>query len=176
MIKISGASFMKIVLQFFRKINAPYKLVVMNEETMSEAMSIQLTKKSVYVLFSSLFVLMFLLFSAIILFTPLKYYIPGNNQNVSRAKMLKVQRLADSLQIINQKREQYLFNLIMIANGRVSSPTDTTRLSAAEIEQANGQNDQKIDKANRYNYLKTVRKDSTKTEEPVNKDSINLGK
>jgi Na+/phosphate symporter len=176
MIKISGASFMKIALQFFRKINAPYKLVVINEENMSETMSIHLTKKSVYILFSSLFVMMFLLFSAIILFTPLKYYIPGNNQNVSRAKMLSVQRLADSLQIINQKREQYLFNLITIANGRVSTVSDTTRLSAAEIEQANRQNDQKIDKAHKYDYLKSIHKDSAKTEEPVNKDSIKLGK
>ncbi|MBP6624849.1 MAG: hypothetical protein KA198_06740 [Chitinophagaceae bacterium] len=86
--------------------------------------------------------------------------------------MLKIQKLADSLQLINQKREQYLYNLITIANGKVAQIKDTNRLSANEIDLANRQNDLKIDKAGKYDYLKVKKKDTIKTEETVNKDSL----
>lgn len=172
MIKISGTSLMQILKRFFKSVNAPYKLIAVNEDSLEEVAVIHLTKKSVYIFFSSIFVGMFLLFSIIILFTPLKYYIPGNNQNVSRYKMLKIQKLADSLQLINQKREQYLYNLITIANGKLVQVKDTSRLSPHEIEMANQQNDLKIDKAGKYDYLKVKKKDTIKTEETVNKDSL----
>lgn len=172
MIKISGGNLWRILRRFFKKVNAPYRLVVTNEENMSEALSMQLTKKSVYIFFSTFIVAIFLLLSALFLLTPLRFYIPGTNNNVSRTKLMQLQLVADSLEKINTIREQYILNLIQVANGAVSKEYDSTTLSQAQINAATQLNLSKIDHASKYDYLKTIKKDSTENDESMGKDSL----
>jgi ATP/ADP translocase len=70
MLKITEGKVRKSLKSVFKRMNAPYKLIVVNEETLLEAMTIHLTKKSVFILISSLFVGLFILFSGLI-FLPL---------------------------------------------------------------------------------------------------------
>ncbi len=172
MIKISGGNIYSIFRRFFKKINAPYRLTVTNEETMSEALTMHLTKKSVYIFLSTVFVLIFLLLTALFLLTPLRFYIPGTNNNVSRTKLMQLQKLSDSLVKINNIREQYIFNLINVANGNISSKNDTSKLSGKQIELATQQNLSKIDHASKYDYLKALQNDSTESVESVMKDTL----
>lgn len=171
MIKFSGRTLSRLLRRFFKEINAPYRLTITNEESMSEALTVQLTKKSVYVFMSTVFVLIILLFSSLVLFTPLKYYIPGVNQNVSREKLIQLQKLADSLGKLNTIREAYIFNLIKVANGDLKDERDTVELSDRQIQQATQQNLNRIDHASRYDYLKSLYKDSTSAQETGVKDS-----
>lgn len=94
-----------------KNINSPYRLTVSNEQSGDSVLSFQLTKKSVYILFSTLFVLLFLLFSILIFFTPLKYYIPGNQQSIARSEMIRIKKMCDSLVVLNKSREQYVSEL-----------------------------------------------------------------
>ncbi len=54
-----------------------YRLVIMNDDTYEEVVTFRLSRLSVYIGLSTVFVLLVGLTVAFIFFTPLKYYIPG---------------------------------------------------------------------------------------------------
>ena len=172
MIKFSVGSLSKLLTEFFKKINSPYKVSIVNEDTMQEAIVMHLTKKSVYLFLSSIFIGLFLLFSLVILFTPLRYYIPGNSSTISRSKLIQIQKLSDSLVKINKSREQFIYNLLLVANGHISSENDTSILTPKQIEQANINNSNQIDHVQKYDYLKSERKDIQLVENVGKKDSL----
>ena len=61
----------------FEKMRDKYRLVIMNDETFEEVSSLKLTPLSVYIFVSSLVVGTAILMMLLIMFTPLKRYIPG---------------------------------------------------------------------------------------------------
>ena len=60
-----------------KRLRNRYRLVVMNDDTYEEVVTFKLSRLSVYVMLSTIFVLLVGLTVALIVFTPLKYYIPG---------------------------------------------------------------------------------------------------
>jgi len=162
-----------ILRHFFKKLNAPYRLSITNTASMEESFSFQLTKKSVYLFLTSLFVGIFIFFSLIIFFTPVKYYVPGLQQNSNRKELFKLQNLADSLIKVNKLREGYVYNLLKVVNGGYDTARDTTMLSEDAIKAATAINENKIDRASRYDYLKNQRTDTLGVEK---KDSILIKK
>lgn len=172
MLKITEGNLRKSLKSTFKRMNAPYKLIIVNEETLLETMTIHLTKKSVFILISSLFVGLFLLFSILIFFTPLKYYIPGNNNTISREKLIQIQRTSDSLAKLNAQQEQFMVNLLHVANGNLKQSLDTNLLSEKEINAAFNQNNNQIDRASRYDYLKNQKPDSNVDKSVYKKDSL----
>src|SRR5215211_6562926 len=60
-----------------KRLRNRYRLVVMNDDTYEEVVTFKLSRMSVYVMLSTVFVLLVGLTVALIVFTPLKYYIPG---------------------------------------------------------------------------------------------------
>src|SRR5437868_13719377 len=73
-----------------KRLRNRYRLVVMNEDTYEEVVKFKLTRLSVYIALSSIFVLMVCLTAALIIFTPLKYYLPG--VGYGNAKQIKEYR------------------------------------------------------------------------------------
>jgi hypothetical protein len=60
-----------------KRLRNRYRLVVMNDDTYEEVVTFKLSRLSVYVGLSTIFVLLVGLTVALIVFTPLKYYITG---------------------------------------------------------------------------------------------------
>lgn len=60
-----------------KRLRNRYRLVVMNDDTYEEVVTFKLSRLSVYIALSTIFVLLVGLTVALIIFTPLKYYIPG---------------------------------------------------------------------------------------------------
>lgn len=172
MIKFSVGSASQIIKRFFRKLNEPYKVNITSENTLQEVMVVHLTKKSVYLFLSSIFVALFILLSLLILYTPLKYYLPGNNEQTTRKKLIELSVLSDSLIKLHAIREKYILNVIQIANGRLQPTLDTTLLTPQQIEDALRTNDTKIDRAKNYEYLKNQKVDSLNVDNMGTKDSI----
>lgn len=83
-----------------------------------------------------------------------------------------MQKLTDSLVKINNIREKYIYNLITVANGSISLENDTTTLTQAQIELALMNNNAQIDRAKKYEYLKSIKKDTTNVENVGKKDSL----
>ncbi len=72
MVKLDAGSTLK-------RLRNRYRLVVMNDDTYEEVVTFKLSRMSVYVMLSTIFVVLVGLTVALIVFTPLKYYIPGSN-------------------------------------------------------------------------------------------------
>ncbi len=59
-----------------KRLRNRYRLVVMNEDTYEEVVKFKLSRLSVYIVLSTLFIVLVGLTVALIAFTPLKLYIP----------------------------------------------------------------------------------------------------
>lgn len=82
MIKLDAGSTLK-------RLRNRYRLVVMNDDTYEEVVTFKLSRLSVYIMLSTIFVLLVGLTVALIVFTPLKYYIPGTNTDYKSATELR---------------------------------------------------------------------------------------
>jgi len=112
-----------------KRLRNRYRLVVMNEDTYEEVVKFKLSRLSVYIALSSLFVVLVGLTVALIVFTPLKYYLPGvgygNSKQVREYKALKIK--SDSTEKALQYQEQYTANILKVLQGNVPK-MDTTKL------------------------------------------------
>jgi Sec-independent protein translocase protein TatA len=118
-----------------KRLQNRYRLVVMNEDTYEEVVKFRLSRLSVYVVLSSVFVLLTFLTVALIIFTPIKYYLPGvgygDAKQVKEFKSLKMR--TDSMETALKFRQQYLDDLQKVLQGKV--PTlDTSRLDLPSVE------------------------------------------
>ena len=90
-----------------KRLQNRYRLVVMNDDTYEEVVTFKLSRLSVYVFLSTVFVLLTGLTVALIVFTPLKLYIPGygDMNNTKELRELKIR--TDSLEQEMRFRDQY---------------------------------------------------------------------
>lgn len=118
-----------------KRLRNRYRLVVMNEDTYEEVVRFKLNRLSVYIALSTLFVLLTGLTVALIVFTPLKYYLPGvgygNSKQVKEYKMLKIR--TDSIEQALQYKQQYLNDLQKVLGGNVPK-LDTNKLDLPKVE------------------------------------------
>jgi len=71
----------------FKRLTNRYRLIIMNDHTYEEVVTFKLTRLSVYVLSCFVFVLLVGLTTALISFTPLKFYIPGYGSQAERKEL-----------------------------------------------------------------------------------------
>lgn len=111
-----------------KRLQNRYRLVVMNDDTYEEVVTFKLSRMSVYVTLCTLFVLLTGLTVALIVFTPLRLYIPGyGDVNATRElRMLKVK--TDSLEQAVRYKEQYLNNIRNVLQGNTPLRLDTTKI------------------------------------------------
>ena len=121
-------------LQRFRN---RYRLVIMNDDTYEEVVTFRLSRMSVYVMLSTIFVLLVGLTVALIVFTPLKYYIPGfGNVKVDR-EYRQLKYVTDSLEKQVNHQAQYIDGLKKVLTGNMAVHLDTTRLQVPKEEESN---------------------------------------
>jgi len=112
-----------------KRLRNHYRLVVMNEDTYEEVVKFRLSRLSVYITLSSIFVLLTILTVSLIVFTPIKYYLPGvgygDARQVREYKQLKIR--TDSMENALKFKEQYLNNLKKVLQGDITS-RDTVKL------------------------------------------------
>lgn len=114
-----------------KRLRNHYRLVIMNDDTYEEVVTFKLSRVSVYVVMSVLFVLMVGVTVAMLSFTNLKYLIPGygTQSNLTELRTLKMQ--TDSLEQVLVFKQQYLEGIKKAISGDVpSAPIDTTTLKA----------------------------------------------
>ena len=118
-----------------RRLRNRYRLVIINEDSFNEVVTFKLTRLSVYIALSTLFVVLVGLTVALIIFTPLKLYIPGygDAQKAKEYEMLKMK--ADSIEQSLIKKQEYIDNVEKVLKGNVV-PLDTTTLKLKNIEKS----------------------------------------
>lgn len=119
-----------------KRLRNHYRLVVMNEDTYEEVITFKLTRLSVYIALSTLFVLLVGITVALIAFTPLKLYIPGYG-DASQDKELRILKVrADSVEKTLMYQAQYNDNIIKVLTGNLPK-LDTTQLKIPAVDNSN---------------------------------------
>ena len=118
-----------------KRLRNRYRLVVMNEDSFEEVVAFKLTRLSVYIALSTLFVVLVGLTVALIVFTPLKLYIPGYGE-AQKARQYEILKMkADSIEQSLIKKQEYIDNIEKVLKGNVVS-RDTTTLKSGTTEKS----------------------------------------
>ena len=122
----------------FKRLRNRYRLVVMNDDTYEEVVTFKLSRLSVYVMLSTIFVVLVGLTVALIVFTPLKYYIPGagsNYKSIMELKQLKYR--VDELEKQNTDNLRFIQGIRKALTGENTAILDTTALKLPKDEISN---------------------------------------
>ena len=106
---------------FWKNFKFKYKLTSTNEKTLEEIVGIHVSKlNGVSVLLSAVTVI-FLIASLIIVFTPLRNYLPGYMNTEVREQVVTNALRADSLQWLMERQRMYIMNIQDIISGNVKT-------------------------------------------------------
>jgi hypothetical protein len=94
----------------------------------------RLSRTSVYIAFSTVFVLLVGLTVALVVFTPLKYYIPGYGSARIGTEYRQLKYLTDSLEKQVGIQAQYIQSVKSVLDGSVELKRDTTLLELPQDE------------------------------------------
>ena len=120
-----------------KRLRNRYRLVIMNDDTYEEVVTFRLSRLSVYVALSTIFVLLVGLTVALIVFTPLKYYIPGYASVKVDREYRQLKYITDSLEKQVSFQAQYIDGIKKVLSGNVTVDLDTTQLNVPRDEFSN---------------------------------------
>lgn len=112
--------------RMLRKLRSKYRVLLINEATFEERFSLRLSRINVILLFLALFTLHGLFVTALIVFTPLKRYIPGYSDQQVKVNAYRATATADSLDRALAVRDAYITNLRQVLSGKL--PADSATL------------------------------------------------
>lgn len=135
---ILGIMSMPDVNNTLKRLRSHYRLVIMNEDTFEEVVKFKLTRMGVYIVLSTVFILMVGLTASLIIFTPLKYYLPGtgmgNAKQIKEYRQLKIR--TDSMEQALKYQDNYLKNIQKVLQGNVKA-LDTNKIVLPKVENSN---------------------------------------
>jgi hypothetical protein len=117
-----------------KRLRNRYRLVVMNDDTYEEVVTFKLSRLSVYVMLSTVFVLLVGLTVALIVFTPLKYYIPGYDDLKIGREYRQLKYKVDEMEKKMTDLEQYNAGLKKALASDKTVVLDTTQLNVPKPE------------------------------------------
>jgi hypothetical protein len=120
-----------------KRLRNRYRLVIMNDDTYEEVVTFKLSRLSVYVLLSTIFVLLTGLTVALIVFTPLRLYIPGYGDINTSKELRELKMRTDSLEQSMQQKDQYMNSLRSVLQGNTTVKLDTTSINVPNPETIN---------------------------------------
>lgn len=118
-----------------KKLNDNYRVVFIDDESLEEVVSFKLTMRKLYIIISTLFVIVAIATVAIVVLTPVKYYIPGYAGGKTRLEVVKLKQNVDSLSDLVAAQEKYQQNLRNVISGNMKIPLDTTMLDLKKTRQ-----------------------------------------
>jgi hypothetical protein len=121
----------------FKRLRNTYRLVLMNDDSFEEMLTIRLSRLSVYIGLSTTFVVLVGLTIALIAFSPLKYYIPGYGTKESRTALQLLKIRTDSLEQAIRYKEQYMEGVKKVLSGNAPATLDTVPLVLPKLESSN---------------------------------------
>lgn len=95
--------------------------MVLNDETFEEKFSLSLTRLNVWVFSSTVAVVLIMLTASAIIYTPLKYFIPGFGDYNYRSQIVSLTFKTDSLENALSQRSLWLDDISRAVNGSIDS-------------------------------------------------------
>jgi hypothetical protein len=119
----------------FNRLRNRYRLVIMNDDTYEEVAAFKLDRLSVYVMLCSVFIIMVSLTVALIVFTPMRYYIPGYGSQTERRQLMAMKQRSDSIERELKYNEKYWHDVKVVLTGARTGMLDTMLLKDVKLEQ-----------------------------------------
>ena len=150
-----------------KKLLHKYRLVILNEDTFEERLSLNLNRLNVFVIgtLSAIFLIAFT--TLLIAFTPLKEYIPGYSSTSLKKKAIALSFKTDSLQRVIDFNEKYFASIKQVLQGEVSvadfdkdSIIQAVKQEVSEVDLSPIKEDsllrEKVDKEDKYSLFETA--------------------
>ncbi len=115
--------------KFLDRLKNKYKLVILNDETFEEKASFTLNRLNVFILGSVLLVLLISIVTSLLIFTPLKEYIPGYADVSLRRDISEMSLKVDSMQLLVDANDNYIATIKSVINGTVGTK-DTININS----------------------------------------------
>ena len=107
---------------WWRRLRDKHRISVLDENTWTEQWSAHLSGWGAIVLLAGMFLLTLGLFSLVILYTPIRNYLPGYSENI-RQQLVTESARVDSIQTSLDMQRQYLGVIKQVVAGEVQSDT-----------------------------------------------------
>jgi murein DD-endopeptidase MepM/ murein hydrolase activator NlpD len=108
---------------FLQRLRHRYRLVVMNDDTFEENFSLRLTPLGLVVLLGSVTIVMVMLVTSLIAFTPLREYIPGYADVGMRRELVSMALRSDSLDQAIKEQNVFNENINNVLKGNIKQDT-----------------------------------------------------
>lgn len=109
--------------KLYKKLKNKYRLVILNDSTFEEKFSLRLSPMNLFTIVGLFALLLISSVSVLIIFTPLREYIPGYTDTSLRSNMTELALKSDSLAVELDRKDQFIHNLQIILNGGVPDST-----------------------------------------------------
>lgn len=133
-----------------QRIRETYRLVILKEETLREVSSFRLTLLNLYILLSSLIIIVTILTVALIIWTPLKRYVPGYADIHNNTEFLRVNKRIVELEKQVEAYEVYLssFKRLLAADPQTEEDLEHSQTAdtLAEIDLSRVEEDDRLRK------------------------------
>jgi murein DD-endopeptidase MepM/ murein hydrolase activator NlpD len=113
--------------KFLKRIYHRYRLVVMNDETFEENFSLRLTPLGLFILLGSVTIIMVMIVTSLIAFTPLREYIPGYADAGMRRNLVRITLKSDSLEQSLIEQNAFMQNVGNVLRGDIKSDSAQNR-------------------------------------------------
>jgi len=113
-----------------RKLKSVFRLVILNDQTFEEKLSVRLTPLNVFVFAGTIIISLITFTIYIIAFTPLREYIPGYADVNMQRNVVSLAAKTDSLTRMLESRDRYLANLKAVISGEI--PPDQIKKPVAK--------------------------------------------
>lgn len=113
--------------KFLERLHNRYRLVVMNDDTFEEKFSLRLTPFGLVILLGSLTIVMIMIVTSLIAFTPLREYIPGYAAGGVRRDLVRLTFRSDSLEKALIEQNLFMENIGNVLRGNVKSDSTQNR-------------------------------------------------
>ncbi|PQV49636.1 peptidase M23-like protein [Jejuia pallidilutea] len=150
-----------------RKLLDKYRLVILNENTFEERLSLKLTRLNVFVIVTLSGILLVGFTILLIAYSPLKEYIPGYSSTALKKQATDLSFKTDSLQQVLAMNELYFTSIKKVLKGDVSSEelnrdsiVEATKLEISEVDLNPIKEDSllraKVEKEDKYNLFESA--------------------
>ena len=105
--------------KFLRRLHNRYRLVVMNDDTFEEKFSLRLTPLGVFILTGSVTIVMTILVTSLIAFTPLREYVPGYADAGVKRDLVRLTFKSTSIEKTLTERNAFMENIGSVLRGDI---------------------------------------------------------
>ena len=113
--------------KFIDRIRHRYRIVIMNDDTFEENLSLRLTPLGFFILIGSITIVMTIIVTSLIAFTPIREYIPGYADVGMRRDLIRITLTSDSLEQALLERNAFIENVGNILKGNIKTDSSQNR-------------------------------------------------